>query len=103
MANDDPSGVRRDPELVPNPDVVNPHDEGRSDTDLSRREQRAEIGKYVSLVEFPATAEQLIAGAEANGAPDQVVKRLRGLRPGTTFDTARDVWLALDLEASERF
>jgi hypothetical protein len=102
MSIADSSGARRDPELEPDPGSVN-RAPGPDDSDPARREQRAEIGKYVSLVALPATAEQLIAGAQANGAPERVLDRLRGLRPGAIFETARDVWLALGLEAMDRF
>jgi hypothetical protein len=76
---------------------------GDSDTDPDRRELRAEIGKYVSLATFPATAQDLSAAAAANGAPDEVTSALNGLAPEARFDTARDLWLALGLEAQERF
>jgi hypothetical protein len=45
-------------------------------------------------VTFPATAEVLIASAEHNGAPGKVTDLLRRLRPGESFDTTRDLWLA---------
>jgi hypothetical protein len=92
-----------DPSLTPDPDAPSAAAVGRDDADPARRDLRAEVGKYVSLVEFPATAEDLIAGAESNGAPGQVTDLLRRLRPGASFDTTRDVWLALGLESTDRF
>jgi len=92
-----------DPNLTPDPDAPEPAAVGDSDADPARRNLRAEVGKYVSLVEFPATAEQLIAAAEGNGAPASVTELLRGVRPGATFATTRDLWLALNLEATDRF
>jgi len=76
---------------------------GEHDTDPDRRELRAEIGKYVSLATFPATAQDLTAAAAANGAPEAVTSALGSLAPQTNFDNARDLWLALGLEAQERF
>jgi hypothetical protein len=76
---------------------------GEHDTDPDRRELRAEIGKYVSLATFPATAQDLSAAAAANGAPDAVTSALGSLAPQTKFDNARDLWVALGLEAPERF
>lgn len=74
-----------------------------SDADPARRDLRAEIATYVSLVHFPATAEELIAVAETNGAPARVVGRLRRLQPGRAFDTAEQLWLGLHLEAADGF
>jgi len=76
---------------------------GGSDADPARRDLRAELGKYVSLVDFPATAEQLIAAAESNAAPSTVIDLLRGVRPGVKFATTRDLWTELNLEATDRF
>jgi len=68
---------RRDTELTAPPE--RPHDTtGASDADPVRRELRADSGKYVSLAEFPATAQSLIDSAAANGAPDFVLITLRG-------------------------
>ena len=76
-------------------------DEDESDPD--RVALRSEIGKYVSLARFPATASALTATAERNRAPDDVIDRLRGLGPADTFNTAHDVWQALDLTVHHRF
>jgi hypothetical protein len=103
MPMDDSAGAGRDPELMPNPDVAGPDVVGDADADADRRELRAEIGKYVSLASFPTRARELIAAAESNGAPDQVLDQLRTLDAGEEFSTARDVWLALGLEATDRF
>ncbi len=76
---------------------------GEHDTDPDRRNLRAEIGKYVSLATFPATAHDLVVAVSANGAPDEVISALGTLAPDANFETARDLWLALGLEARERF
>jgi hypothetical protein len=71
--------------------------------DPDRLALRSEIGKYVSLAHFPVTAEALTVVAERNQAPDDVIDRLRGLGPADTFDTAHEVWKALDLAVHHRF
>lgn len=76
---------------------------GDQDTDPDRRDLRAEIGKYVSLVQFPASAGELTEAAAANGAADTVTSALRALEPKTRFENTRDLWIALDLEAPHRF
>jgi hypothetical protein len=76
---------------------------GEHDTDPDRRDLRAEIGKYVSLATFPATVQELVAAVAANGAPDEVTSALGGLEPQARFESTRDLWLALGLEAQERF
>jgi Protein of unknown function (DUF2795) len=74
------------------------------DNDPDRTALRSEIGKYMSLASFPATAEVLAATAERHRAPDGVLAQLRSLgAPTTTFDSPREVWLALGLEAPHRF
>jgi hypothetical protein len=57
----------------------------------------------VSLAEFPATPQTLIDSALANGAPDFVVRALRSLPSDASIETARELWIALDLEATDRF
>ena len=99
----EPPDSHNDPNLTPDPAAPEPAAVGGSDVDPARRALRAEVGKYVSLVDFPATAEQLIAAAERNGAPATVTELLRGVRPGVKFETTRDLWIELNLEATERF
>jgi len=98
----DPTQPHRDPDLT-TPAERPIEATGTSDADPARRDLRADIGKYVSLAEFPATGQSLVDSATANGAPDFVVRYLRDLPTDTTFATARDLWIALDLEATERF
>jgi hypothetical protein len=76
---------------------------GADETDADRRDLRAEIGKFVSLCPFPATAEELIETATANQASDEVLDQLNSLEPGTSFPTTRDLWITLGLEINERF
>jgi hypothetical protein len=102
MRTENPSEGRRDADLQPDADI-NAGAVGPDDADPARRALRAEVGKYVSLADFPATGKDLIRVAEENGAPDQVLTCLRGLGSAATFEHNRDVWIALDLEATERF
>src|SRR5687768_810715 len=97
-----PAEPHRDPDLTAPPERPS-NATGASDSDPVRRDLRADIGKYVSLAEFPSTAQSLIDSATANGAPDFVVRSLRDLPTDDQFETARDLWIALDLEATERF
>jgi hypothetical protein len=97
-----PAEPHRDPQLT-TPTERAYDATGASDSDPARRDLRADIGKYVSLADFPVTAESLIDTATANGAPDFVVRSLRDLPTDAPFETARDLWIALDLEATERF
>jgi hypothetical protein len=78
-------------------------DPGTSDSDPDRRELRAEIGKYVSLVSFPATAGQLCDAARQGGADDAVVKALESLPADATYPNARELWAALGLGDTGRF
>ena len=97
----------RDDDETPVPELWNtPGHDGivsEEESDPDRVALRSEIGKYVSLARFPATAEVLTATAERNQAPDTVLDHLRGLSPADTFTTAHDVWRALDLTVHHRF
>jgi len=97
-----PIEPHRDPDLTTPPERTS-EAIGAADSDPDRRELRADIGKYVSLVEFPATPKSLIDSATANGAPDFVLRPLRDLATDDQYETARDLWIALGLEATERF
>jgi len=76
---------------------------GETDADPARRDLRAEIGKYVSLVPFPATGQQIIDVASARHAPEVVLRELRTLPTDATVHTPRDLWTALGLRETERF
>lgn len=78
-------------------------DVGDSDIDPDRRELRAEIGKYSSLAEFPATARQLAATARERGAPESALNALTALPADASFGDAQELWDALGLASDERF
>lgn len=40
-----------------------------------------EVVRYLVTVDFPATKDELVADAEANGAPEDVLKSLRAMPP----------------------
>jgi Protein of unknown function (DUF2795) len=89
------------PELWNTPGHDGIVDENESDPD--RVALRSDIGKYVSLAHFPASADALTATAERYQAPDHVLENLRSLSPEVTFTGAHDVWRALDLTVHHRF
>jgi uncharacterized protein DUF2795 len=93
----------RDPQILPDPDAAATERVGRTDSDPARRALRAELGKYVSLAEFPARMSDIIAAAEENVAPDEVLEHLRAIPRDATFDRPSDLWAALQLEATDRF
>jgi Protein of unknown function (DUF2795) len=74
-----------------------------ADSDPDRADLRSEIGRYVSLVPFPAEARALIAMAESKDAPDDVLAELRRLGPSTRFTNTTELWDALDLSSDHRF
>jgi len=106
MRNDNATSQPRriDPELAaPAEPPFDTNSVGASDADPARRDLRAEVGKYVSLAEFPTNTTALVNDAVARGAPDFVIAALRALPADQSLPAARDLWIALDLEATERF
>jgi hypothetical protein len=93
---------RNDPQLSA-PEAGPARPVGPEDADPARRDLRADIGKYVSLASFPTTPEALIDDATRNGAPEFVTSALRAMRPGMSLETTRDLWIALGLNATDRF
>ena len=76
---------------------------GPADVDPDRTDLRAQIGQYVSLVKFPTTVRDLIADAEKQDAPDEVLTELRNLAPETRFENLAELWIALGLRSDRRF
>src|SRR5215467_9189319 len=72
------------------------------ETDLDRTDLRSEIGRYVSLVAFPARTHTMVATAEREDASDAVLTRLRSLDRDARFEHPGDVWDALGLSAGRR-
>ncbi len=46
--------------------------------------------QYLEGIEYPATKEEIISGAEGNGAPDSVIEAI-GRLPTPEFGSAEDV------------
>jgi len=74
-----------------------------AESDSDRTDLRSKIGQYVSLSTFPAEVRGLIAVAENNDAPDDVLAELRRLEPGTRLANTSELWDALDLGSKHRF
>ena len=73
-----------------------------SEADQDRTDLRAEIGKYSSLVAFPATGADLVGIAVRSDAADAVLDRLGGLDPDQRFASPADLWDALGLSPGRR-
>jgi hypothetical protein len=56
-------------------------------------EEFSRFGSYLPR-SFPADRDVLVAGARTLGAPDDVLRRLAALPPGTSFRNAAEVWAA---------
>jgi hypothetical protein len=70
----------------------------RADPALARRE----LSRHLRLGVFPAERDALVAEAQANEAPDQVLEWLREVPPGRRFETVYEVWDALGGELEPR-
>jgi Protein of unknown function (DUF2795) len=102
--------LARDPgdeEETPDPDLWDtPGHDGivsDSESDPDRTDLRSAIGRYVSLVPFPAEAHALVAMAEKRDAPDEVLAELRRLDPHARFANTAELWGALGLGSGKRF
>jgi len=67
------------------------------DESLARRE----LLRHLTPSAFPGDREAMIAAAEADGAPLEVLDRLRELPPGRDFVTGYEVWGALGGETDD--
>ena len=77
------AGVRRE--------VREPAGAGIGEPDAGRR---ADLARHLAAARFPARRDDLVAAAEAEQAPGDVVALLRGLPAGTAFDNVQAVWAA---------
>ncbi len=104
----EPSG-EDEPEVGANPDLVGEDEPGGPEgapadvRDAELREARSRIGRYLPRSVLPADRERLIAAAEADQAPDDVLDELRRLDAGTTYATVEQIWVALGHEPDRRF
>jgi hypothetical protein len=76
---------------------------GATDSDPDRTDLRAEMGKYVSLVDFPTKVKDIIAVAESRDAPADVLAELRKLDPDASYANTAALWEALNLRSDRRF
>ena len=71
--------------------------------DLDDAEARAEIARFLTPSAFPAERDALVADAEGNQAPGEVLDRLRALPAGRAYENVQDVWAALGGSVEHRF
>ncbi len=71
--------------------------------DLDDAETRADIARFLTPSVFPADREALLADAEANQAPEEVLERLRALPAGRAYENLQDVWSTLGGTVEHRF
>jgi Protein of unknown function (DUF2795) len=71
--------------------------------DLDDAETRADIARFLDPGAFPADREALLANAEGNQAPDEVLERLQALPGGRAYENVQDVWATLGGTVEHRF
>jgi len=71
--------------------------------DLDDAEARADIARFLTPSAFPADREALVADAQANQAPAEVLERLQVLPAGRPYDNVQDIWAALGGTVEHRF
>jgi hypothetical protein len=85
------------PPLAVPPTLGNDPHAGSAPTGMTsaEREARSRMGRYLRRSVFPADQRQLLAEAEENGAPDEIVEALRRVPQERTYGTVAEVWAAL--------
>jgi Protein of unknown function (DUF2795) len=71
--------------------------------DLDDAETRADIARFLDPSAFPADREALLANAEGNQAPAEVLERLQALPGGRAYENVQDVWATLGGTVEHRF
>jgi Protein of unknown function (DUF2795) len=71
--------------------------------DLDDAETRADIARFLTPSTFPADREALVADAEGNHAPEDVLERIRALPAGRAYENVQDVWGTLGGTVEHRF
>jgi Protein of unknown function (DUF2795) len=71
--------------------------------DLDDAEARADIARFLDPSAFPADREALLANAEGNQAPAEVLERLQALPGGRAYENVQDVWATLGGTVEHRF
>jgi len=74
-----------------------PSDEPLPGMELSDAEvqERADLSRHVAAAHYPAERDELVAAAEDDHAPDDVIEALGHLPPGVAYDNVAAVWQAL--------
>ncbi|MEU8300161.1 DUF2795 domain-containing protein [Micromonospora sp. NPDC048909] len=65
---------------------------GMSSQDVERRSR---FGRFITMTALPGDREALIANAQSNEAPDDIIADLERLPEGTRYQTISEVWAAL--------
>jgi hypothetical protein len=71
--------------------------------DLDDAETRAGIARFLNPSAFPADREALLADAEGNQAPAEVLERLEARPAGRAYENVQEVWSALGGTVEHRF
>jgi Protein of unknown function (DUF2795) len=71
--------------------------------DLDDAETRADIARFLTPSAFPADRAALVADAQANQAPAEVLERLQALPGGRAYENVQAVWAALGGTVEHRF
>jgi hypothetical protein len=71
--------------------------------DLDDAETRADIARFLTPSVFPADREALVADAQANQAPAEVLERLQALPGGRAYENVQAIWAALGGTVEHRF
>ena len=71
--------------------------------DLDDAETRADIARFLAPSTFPADRDALLADAQRNQAPAEVLERLQALPAARTYENVQDVWGALGGTVEHRF
>jgi len=88
----EPSGEDQpDVDLVPDGTLAGGVPDGMTELDVERR---SEIASYLGRI-WPATAEQLVAVALENHAPDKVLQPLQMLPGQASFANLQELWTAM--------
>jgi hypothetical protein len=67
--------------------------------DDTAADRRAELARHLAAVRFPAGRDRLVAAAEADHAPEDLVQALRALPEDEEYVNLQAVWMAIGGEA----
>jgi hypothetical protein len=75
-------------------------DEGREKEDVpeeleTMQQERTELARHLRPSSFPGRRDDLVAAAEEDDAPAEIVARLRRLPENLEYHTMHEVWVAL--------